>query len=98
LNTYVLHLTDSVNYWILLQYPVFMGINDDPVDCEDQRRNAMIAGGRVYEIGQIQAELASNPPYIQEQAAAPSWMAQPPAVYVEIFSRGRPRLFRRRDP
>jgi hypothetical protein len=96
-STHVLHLTDTIYYWILLQYPVFTGINDDPIDYQDESRNLMIAGGRVREIGQLQTELAKNPPYILEQTAPPSWMAQPPAGYIEIFRQGKLRLFRRQD-
>jgi len=97
LSTHIVHLTDSINYWIMLQYPVFTGINDNPVDYEGQSRNVMIAGGRVRGMDQLQAELARNPPYILEQVAPPSWMAQPPAGYVEIFTQGKLRLFRRQD-
>ncbi len=97
LSTHVLHLTDSINYWIILQCPVFTGINDDVMDYEDQSRNGSIAGGRVRGMDQLQAELAKQPPYILEQIAPPSWMAQPPAGYVEIFRQGKLRLFRHQD-
>jgi hypothetical protein len=96
-DTHILHLTDTIYYWILLQYPVFTGINDDPIDYQDESRNLMIAGGRVREIGQLQTELAKNPPYILEQTAPPSWMTQPPPGYIEIFRQGKLRLFRRQD-
>lgn len=96
-DTHILHLTDTIDYWILLQYPVFTGINDDPIDYQDESRNLMIAGGRVRRIGQLETELAKKPPYILKQTAPPSWMAQPPAGYIEIFRQGKLRLFRRQD-
>jgi hypothetical protein len=96
LATHVLHITNNISPWGLVQYTVFTGIDDDPIEFEHSANNAWEAGGRVRGIDELQQALAENYPYILEQVPPPAWMKQPPDGYDEIFSRGTLRLFRRR--
>ncbi len=94
--THILHITNNISSWTLVQFPIFNGVNDDPIEFEHAPNNLWEAGGRVRGIEQLAAALAARPPYILEQVPPPRWMAQPPEGYEQLFAERNLRLFRRR--
>ena len=96
-KTHILHLCDSISSWSLVQFPVFTGINDDPIELHHDPNNQWEGGSRVRGFDQLRAALAGKPPYILEQIQAPTWMGDPPSGYIRIFDDGEIRLYRRAD-
>jgi hypothetical protein len=95
--THILHLCDSISSWSLVQFPVFTGINDDPIELRHDPNNQWEGGSRVRGFDHLRAALADKPQYILEQIEAPRWMGDPPPGYVRIFADGELKLYRRAD-
>ena len=95
LNTHILHLTDSISSWSLVQFSVLTGVNDDPLEYRHDPNNLWEGGSRVRGLGDLPAALATRPPYILEQAPRPPTLADPPAGYDLILTSGYLRLYRR---
>lgn len=95
--THVLHLSDSISSWTMVQFPVLTGINDDPIEVQHDPNNLWEGGSRVRGMNQLAAALAERPPYILEQIPAPAWVGEPPRGYQKIYDSWPVRLYRRTD-
>jgi len=95
--THILHLAQDTSSWTLLQFPILTGIDDDPVEVDHHPDNLYQLGSRVRGMQDLDAALASRPPYILEQVLPPASLADPPAGYDLILTSGYIRLYRRHD-
>lgn len=95
--THILHLAQDTSSWSLVQFPVFTGINDDPIEVVHSPGNLFQQGSRVRGMDEIGAALAQQPPYILEQVPPPQSLSDPPTGYDKILSGGYLRLYRRHD-
>jgi hypothetical protein len=95
--THVLHICKSISPWKLVQFSIFTGIDDDPIEIKHDSHNLYEAGGRVRAITDLGVALAARPPYIFTQVGWQPSFGKPPAGYDLIFTRGPLELYRRRD-
>ncbi|MGH7934074.1 MAG: hypothetical protein ACREQN_13055 [Candidatus Binataceae bacterium] len=95
--THILHICQNISSWGLVQFPIFTGINDDPVEFEHDPNNLWEGGSRVRGFNDLRAALNARPPYILTQYPPPSWFGDPPPGYETIFNAGWLRLYRRKD-
>ncbi|HEY6395245.1 MAG TPA: hypothetical protein VIX12_07480, partial [Candidatus Binataceae bacterium] len=93
--THILHLTDTISMWSLVQFPILTGINDDPIECQHDPNNLYEGGSRVRGMNELASAIALRPPYVLEQVQPPRWLGDPPAGYERIFARGNLRLYRK---
>jgi hypothetical protein len=97
-GTHILHLCTNVSHWwSLLEFPVFTGINDDPIEDQHDPNNLWEGGSRVRGMSDLARALAAAPPYILEQVSPPPGTADPPPGYQEIYVSPPVRLYRRKD-
>ncbi|HYL58338.1 MAG TPA: hypothetical protein VEU51_05665, partial [Candidatus Acidoferrales bacterium] len=97
LDTHILHLCDTISSWTLVQFAVVTGINDDPIEYQHDPNNQWEGGSRVRGLNDLNAALASRPPYILVQSAPPGALGDPPQGYELILTSGYIRLYRRKD-
>jgi len=96
--THVLHLCTNVSqWWSLLEFPVFTGINDDPIEDQHDPNNLWEGGSRVRGMNDLARALAAAPPYILEQVAPPPGTSDPPPGYHAIYVSLPVKLYRRND-
>jgi hypothetical protein len=103
--THILHLTDTISSWSMVQFAIMTGINDDPIEYQHDPNNQWEGGSRVRGLDQLGAAMGFRPPYILIQDAPPSWLGDPPPGYDLIYLNSsdlswRPyaaRLYRRHD-
>jgi len=94
-DTHVLHIAHDASVGgDFCRFPVFTGIDDDPVvpQVED-----WFKGSRVRPLSELREALARNYPYILEQVSPPPWVKDPPDGYEQVFHQGPLRLFRRKQ-
>jgi hypothetical protein len=94
--THIAHITDDVSSWTLVQYPIFTGIDDDPIELNHDPNNMWTAGSRVRGPEAISILRTTRPPYIFVQTPLPPGMTLPTG-YDTIYSWGPMRLLRRSD-
>jgi hypothetical protein len=94
--THIPHIAEDAGSWWLLQYPVFTGINDDPIELKHDPGNFWFAGSRIRGPEAIAALQAARPPYIFVQVPLPPGLTLP-GGYDTIFEYGPMRLLRRSD-
>jgi hypothetical protein len=103
--THILHLTATISSWSMVQFAIMTGINDDPIEYDHDPNNQWEGGSRVRGLDQLDAAMASRPPYILIQDRPPALLGDPPAGYDLIYLNAsdltwRPyaaRLYRRHD-
>jgi hypothetical protein len=103
--THILHLTDTISSWSMVQFSIMTGINDDPIEYQHDPNNQWEGGSRVRGLDQLGAAMKDRPPYILIQDRPPAWFRDPPPGYDQIYLnysdlKWRPyavRLYRRQD-
>jgi len=96
--THILHLCTNVSqWWSLLEFPVFTGINDDPIEYQHDPNNLWEGGSRVRGMSNLASALAAAPPYILEQVTPPPGTGDPPPGYQAIYESVQVKLYRRND-
>jgi hypothetical protein len=94
-STHILHLTHNISPWSLVQFSIFTGVNDDPIEYDHDPNNLWEGGSRVRGLDQLPTAMRSRPPYILVQDPAPSWFGDPPGGYRQIWEYGSKHLYRR---
>ena len=103
--THILHLTNTISSWSMVQFAIMTGINDDPIEYEHDPNNQWEGGSRVRGLDQLGVAMNSRPSYILIQDRPPAWLGDPPPGYDLIYLNSsdltwRPyaaRLYRRHD-
>jgi hypothetical protein len=96
-RTHILHLCENISSWSLVQFPIFTGINDDPIEIQHDPRNLYEGGSRVRGMTDLPSALARRPSYILSQIPPPPALGNPPVGYDLIFDAGWLKLWRRHD-
>jgi hypothetical protein len=96
-KTHILHLCDNISSWSLVQFPVFTGIDEDPIEYQHSPDNLYEGGSRVRGMNELAAAMALDPPYILSQVTPPAGFGNPPSGYDTIFDAGWLKLWRRHD-
>jgi len=94
--THIAHINDDASSWTLLQYPVFTGIDDDPIELNHDPNNMWTAGSRVRGPEAIAELGTTRPAYIFVQTLLPPGTTLPDG-YDTIYREGPMRLLRRSD-
>jgi hypothetical protein len=94
-STHILHLTDSISSWSLVQFSVLTGIDDDLIEAHHDPNNLWQGGSRVRGFDSLETAIAGRPPYILEQTPPPAALSDPPPGYELILTSGNIRLYRR---
>jgi hypothetical protein len=94
--THVAHITGEISSWKLLPFPVFTGINDDPIALHYDPNSLWNAGSRVRGPSAIRDLVTAPPPYILLQTELPPDYTLP-SGYATIFHSGAIRLLRRQN-
>ncbi len=95
--THVLHLCENVSSWSLVQFSIFTGINDDPMEIQHDPNNLWEGGSRVRGMNELGVAMAARPPYVLSQISAPAGFGNPPPGYDLIMDQTWLRLYRRSD-
>lgn len=95
-RTHVLHLTENISSWSLVQFSVFTGIDDDPLEYDHDPNNMWERGSRVRGFDALQTAIAGRPPYILTQMdPLPASVGNIFAGYDLILNQGYLKLYRR---
>lgn len=97
IDTHVLYIAQNLSVWSTVQFPVFTGINSDPIEYDHVEGNLWEGGSRVRGPRELASALAAQPPYILEQVRLPPGFKDPPDGYDVIFDGGYLKLYRRHD-
>lgn len=95
--THILHICDTISSWTLVQFPIFTGINDDPIEIHHDPNNLWEGGSRVRGIDDLGAAMSARPPYILSQDLRWPLSGSSLPGYLMIYDAGPLRLFRRVD-
>ncbi|MGH7881201.1 MAG: hypothetical protein ACREQD_17130, partial [Candidatus Binataceae bacterium] len=95
--THILHLTESISSYSLVQFSILTGINDDPLEYRHDPNNQWEGGSRVRGLDSLRDAMAAAPPYILTQVPPPAGFGDPPAGYDRLLDEGAVQLYRRHD-
>jgi hypothetical protein len=95
--THILHLTETISSYTLVQFPILTGINDDPIEYRHDPGNQWEGGSRVRGLDLLRDAMAAPPSYILTQDPPPPWFGDPPPGYDRLLSEGWLKLYRRHD-